>query len=197
MNGNYFANAIIFLISTLFGLYIFATLLRFLFGLVRADFYNPLSAALVKISNPLLLPLRRFIPGYRGFDWAALILLVALKFLEITLVGLMMGQTYRITGTLVWAIAELLALTLNVFIFSIIIEAMMSWFNPGSNPLTHLLYRLNYPLLNPTRRRLPPMSGFDLSPFVVIIVLQLFSLLIVAPILDFGRSLATGLSIIL
>lgn len=190
MTGHYFANAIIFLISTCFGIYIFALLMRFLLGLVRADFYNPISAALIKITNPLLLPLRRIIPGYGGFDWAALLLLIGLKFAEINLIGLVMGHSYKILGAIIWAIGDLLELTLNVFIFAIIIEAMMSWFNPGANQLSHLLYRLNYPFLNPTRKRLPSISGIDLSPFIVVIILQLFSLLVIDPIQDLGRSLA-------
>lgn len=190
--GGYFINAVAFLVSTLFGFFILAVLLRFLLGLVRADFYNPLSLTLLKITNPLLLPLRRIISGYYGFDWAALVLLLALQFLEISAIVLLKGQAYRVPGILLWSIAELLSLTVNVFIFSILIEALMSWFNPGHNPLTPLLYRLNYPLLNPARRRLSSTFGIDLSPFVVIVVLQLFSLLIVAPLLDLGHSLALG-----
>ncbi|CAK0739189.1 YggT family protein [Gammaproteobacteria bacterium] len=188
--GHYLGDAITFLISTLFGLFLFTVLLRLLLGWMRADFYNPLAQALVKITNPLVLPLRRLIPGYGGFDWASMIVLLALQFLEITLIGLAQGQSYWIIGTLVWSIAELLTLTLNLFIFSIIIEAMLSWFSPGPNPLIGLLYRLNYPLLNPVRRRLPSMSGLDLSPLVAIIILQLFSILIIAPLRDQGHILA-------
>jgi len=190
--SHYLSNAIVFLIGTLFGIFLFAVLLRLLLGWVRADFYNPLSLALIKVTDPLLLPLRRLIPGYGGFDWAAVILLMVLQFLEITLIGLAQGQIYRVVGTLVWSVAELLALTLNLFIFSIIIEAILSWFSPGHNPLVGLLYRLNYPLLNPVRRRLPSMSGLDLSPLVVILILQLLSILIIAPLQDLGHALSLG-----
>ena len=192
MGGHYVTDAIVFLVSTLFSLYITAVLLRLLLGWVRADFYNPISMILVKVTNPLLVPLRRVIPGYGGFDWAAAILLIALQFLELTVICFIVGQPHRMVGTLVWAIAELLALTLNVFLFSIIIEALLSWFNPGANPLERLLYRLNYPLLNPVRRRMPPLAGLDLSPLVVIIALQFLSLLLVAPLQGLGHDLALG-----
>ena len=68
MGGNYFVQAIVFLIQFVFGLYILAVLLRYLLASVRADFYNPLSQFIVKITNPLIKPLRRLIPGYLGID---------------------------------------------------------------------------------------------------------------------------------
>jgi len=190
--GGYFINALLFLISTIFGFYLFALLLRFLFGLVRADFYNPLSVALVKLTNPLLLPVRRVIPGYGGWDWAMIVTLFAVQFLEITILGLVQGRIYGFFGIIIWSIAELFGHTINIFIFSILIDALLSWIRPGPNPIEHLLYRLNYPLVNPVRRRMPFINGLDLSPFVVIIILQLISLLIIIPLQDLGRALALG-----
>lgn len=189
--GGYFINALLFLISTIFGFYLFALLLRFLFGLVRADFYNPLSVAVVKLTNPLLLPMRRLIPGYGGWDWAIILALLAVQFLEITILGLVQGRIYGFFGTIIWGIAELCGRTINIFIFSVLIDAILSWIHPGPTPIEHLLYRLNYPLINPIRRRMPS-GGLDLSPLVVIILLQLISLLLLTPLQDLGRALALG-----
>ena len=83
MNGQYFSNAGVFLASTLFGLYILAVMLRFLLQTVRADFYNPLVQVLVKITDPLLVPLRRLIPGMFGLDMAAVALLLVLQGVEL------------------------------------------------------------------------------------------------------------------
>lgn len=189
--GSYVNNAGAFLISTLFSMYILAVMLRFLLQLVRADFYNPLSQFLVKITNPPLKPLRRLIPGLGGIDLASIVLLLALKLLEIWL----LATLYRAglpgpAGLLVLALAQLLDLLINVYFFSILIQAILSWVNPSHyNPITTVLYQLNAPLLNPAQRLIPSMGGLDLSPVVVLIALQLASILLVAPLMALAQRL--------
>lgn len=193
MNGSYFSNAGVFLIQTVFGMYILAVLLRLLLQIVRADFYNPFSQFLVKITNPVLVPLRRVIPGLFGVDLAAVLLLLALQMAKLALIGLLINQGWNLGGLLLLAVADLLALLLNVFLFSILIQVILSWVRPGEyNPLTALLHHLNEPLLAPARRLLPPISGLDLSPIVVLVALQLASMLVGAPLSDLGRALALG-----
>ena len=189
MSSGYFSNAGVFLIQTLFHLYILVVLLRLLLQLVRADFYNPASQFLVKITNPVIVPLRRAIPGLFNIDIASVLLLLALKISELALVSLLIGQTWSIEGLLLLAVAELLGLLLNVFLFSILIQVVLSWIRPDDhNPLTALLYTLNEPLLAPARRLLPPIGGLDLSPIAVMVGLQLASMLVIAPL----RALALG-----
>ena len=184
----YVGNAATFLIETLFGLYILVVMLRLLFQLVRADFYNPLSQFVVKATNPPLRHLRRFIPGFRGIDLASVTLLVALQLIELSLVSLVLGVAPHPVGLVILSLAQLLQLAIYVFMFSIIIQVVISWVNPGAyNPVVSLLHSLNEPLLAPARRMIPPMSGLDLSPLVVIVGLQLALLLLVAPISDLGR----------
>jgi YggT family protein len=183
MGGNYFSDAGVFLVQTLFGLYIVAVMLRLLLQMVRASFYNPLSQFLVKVTNPTLVPLRRFIPGIAGFDVASLVLLVALQLLEMVLIALLLDQSLNIGGLLVLAIARLIALLINIFFFSILIQVILSWIKPGDySPISALIYSLNEPLLGQARRMLPPMAGFDLSPILVMIGLRLLSMLLVAPL---------------
>ncbi|MDP1708497.1 MAG: YggT family protein [Gammaproteobacteria bacterium] len=189
MSGGYFSNAGVFLIQTLFHLYILIVLLRLLLQLVRADFYNPLSQFLVKATNPVVVPLRRVIPGLLNIDLASVLLLLALKMTELVLLGLLAGHSWNIGSLLLVSVAELLGLLFHVFLFSILIQVILSWIRPGEhNPLTALLHSLNEPLLAPARRMVPPMGGLDLSPIVVLIALQLASMLIVAPL----RALALG-----
>ncbi|MFA7095699.1 MAG: YggT family protein [Gammaproteobacteria bacterium] len=191
MGGGYVGNALVFLIQTLFSLYILAVLLRFLLQLVRADFYNPLVQVLVKITNPPLKPLRRVIPGLAGIDMAAIVLMLGLQLVALVLVAAIIGFAPSLPGLLIMAVAELLALVLNVYLFSIIIQAILSWINPGAyNPFTAVLYRLNEPILGPARRLLPPIGGLDLSPILVLIGIQLAKMLVYAPLMDFGRGLA-------
>ncbi|RKZ37744.1 MAG: YggT family protein [Gammaproteobacteria bacterium] len=190
MGGPYVGNALTFLTSTIIGLYILIVMLRFLFQLVRADFYNPVSQFLVKATNLPLKPMRRVIPGYGGIDLAAVALLLALQLLELWLRYWLQGHSPQVSGLAVLAVAELLSLAKNVFLFSILIQVVLSWVNPGiHNPVTNLLYSLNEPLLAPARRLVPPISGMDLSPIVVLIGLQLLAILPIAILSDIGKGL--------
>ena len=191
--GGYGTNAIGFLIQTIFGLYLVAVMLRVLLQVVRADFYNPVCQFLVKVTNPPLVPLRRIIPGFMGIDFAAIVLMIAIKALEIFLLVLIKDMSITISGLIIISIAELLRLLINVYFFAILIQVVISWVNPGTyNPAVSLLYSINEPLLRRARRIIPPVSGFDLSPIVVIILLQLISILLIQPIADLGQGLAVG-----
>ncbi len=191
--GNYAGNAGVFLIQTLFGLYLVAVMLRFLLQMSRADFYNPVSQFLVKVTNPPLIPMRRVIPGFIGIDMAAVVLLIVIQAVELVLVGLVQGFSLGIAGLIVLTVAELFNLLLNIYFFTILIQVILSWVNPGGyNPAVALLYSLNEPILSRARRMIPPISGFDLSPIVVFIGIQLVKMLLVAPIADVGKRLAFG-----
>ncbi len=186
----YFSDAGSYLVGVVFGFYILAVLLRFLFQMVRADFYNPLSQAVVKITNPPLRLLRRYIPGYRGVDVPALLLMLALKMLELWLTLAMAGHAAALPGLVLLALAELAKLVLYVFMIAILIEVVLSWVSPGAyNPLTQLLYSLTRPLLAPARRLIPPLAGLDLSPLAVVVALQIALLLLIAPLRDFSYTL--------
>ncbi len=190
MGGNYVGNAATFLVDTVFGLYILIVLLRLLLQWVQADFYNPLSQFIVRATQPVLRPLRRVVPGYAGIDLASVALLVGLQFVALWLSSAFLGYSARPAGLLVLTVAELLSLTTKVFLFSILIEVVLSWVNPGArNPIIAVLHSLNRPLLGPARRLLPPMGGLDLSPLVVLVVLQLVTILLVAPMRDAAKAL--------
>lgn len=190
MESGYLSNAGDFLISTLFGFYIICVLLRFLFQYFRADFYNPISQFLITVTNPLLRPLRRWIPGTRGVDWSAVVLLVILKALEIWIIYAIHGYVPHPAGLLVLTIGELLSLLMYVFLISIFVVVILSWIAPSTyNPAMSLLISLTEPVLRPARRLVPPIGGLDLSPIVVLVLLQLSLMLIVAPLLDLGRQL--------
>jgi len=188
MGGSYVGNAATFLIETIFGLYILIVMLRFLLQWARADFYNPVSQFIVKATQPALKPLRKIIPGIGGLDAAALVFMIILKLVELWLVTGLLGLSPQIGGLVILSIADLLGLLINVFIFSILIQVIISWVNPGMhNPMMGLLHSLTEPLLGPARRVIPPISGLDLSPIVVIIILQLTSMLAVSPLRGLAR----------
>lgn len=161
----------IFLIDTLFSLYIGAIILRFLLAWVRASFYNPLSQFLVKITNPVLIPLRRVIPAAGKIDTSAIVLALALTMLKLTLLD-MLGY---IGGNIVLgSVLDLLKTVIHIYIFALIVQAVMSWVgNSHGNPLADLLHSLTEPLLRPIRQFVPVIGMIDLSPMVALLLLYI------------------------
>lgn len=192
MGGPYITEAVLFLIDIVLGLYLLAVLLRFLLQRIRADYYNPVSQLLVTITNPVLRPMRRFIPGYLGIDWSSILLLFFIQGVEICLFTLLRaGYIPSAGGLVVMTLAHLLKLTVYLYTFLILIQVVLSWVNPGAyNPVTVLMYQLTEPLLRPVRGAIPPSGGFDWSPLVVLIGLNLILILVVSPLLDWGNYLA-------
>lgn len=183
MGNSYLLNPIEFLINTLFGLYILIVMVRFLLQQVRADFYNPISQFVVKLTNPPLKPLRRIIPGWGGIDIASLLLMLLLQLVSLGLILLLRGQAIPPLGLLFWSLSELVALVFNVYLGAILIQAIISWVNPGGyNPVVGILHSITEPLLRPARRLLPPVSGIDLSPLLVLLVLQVAKMLVIPPL---------------
>lgn len=190
METGYIAASANFLIGALFGLYILAVMLRLLLQWVRADFYNPISQFIVRITNPTVIPLRRIIPSVGRVDTGSVILLLVLQAIELVLSYIVAGHTFTAAGVAVGTAAGLLGLLLNIFIFSILIQAVFSWIGPGTyNPLTSLLHYLTTPVLAPIQRLIPPVAGIDLSPLFAVIGLQLMQILLVAPIADLSHGL--------
>jgi YggT family protein len=190
--GSYAGNAGVFLVQTLFGLYTGAVMIRFLLALARADFYNPISQFLVKVTNPPIVPLRRIIPSFGGVDMASIFLMLSLQVGELLLVFALKGFSVHPLGLFVLSIGGLLSLLLQIYFVTILIQVVLSWVAPsGHNPAILLLYNLNEPLLRRARRILPAMHGFDFSPILVMILLQLLTIVLIAPINDLGMNLST------
>jgi YggT family protein len=168
-----------FLIGTLFSLYIILVMVRLLLAMVRADFYNPLSQAVVKLTNPPLLPLRRVIPPIGKLDTAAVVLLLVLQIVEVWLLAWIGGLSPSLIAVLYISVIKLVRLVIYVYIAALIIQAILSWVSPGGygNPVAALLHSLTEPLLRPLRRVIPPVGMLDLTPLVALI--GLYALLIV------------------
>ena len=170
--------ALVFVINTVFGLYTAMVLLRFLMQQVRADFYNPLAQAVVKLTNPLLAPLRRVIRPWGKLDAAAIVLMLVVQFVNVLLVVWVAGTLYTWGYIAYWTVLKLVFILVNLYFFTILLEAVLSWFGQGRSPIDGMLRPLNAPLLGPARRLLPPVSGLDLSPLLVMLLLQVINLLL-------------------
>jgi len=179
-------NPFVFLINILLDLYIIVLMLRFILQQVRADFYNPLSQFIVKVTAPVLNPARRLIPSVGGIDAATIIVIVLFIIIKNFIVLLLSGYTPSLITLLLMGINDFITLALNIFIFAIIIQAILSWINPDPyNPVAGVLFSITRPVLQPVRRWIKPIEGLDLSPlfaviglmFIKLVVNYLFSLL--------------------
>jgi YGGT family. len=166
-------NGVIFLVNALLDLALSVMLLRVLLQLARADFYNPISQLVWRITQPVTRPLQRLIPRWRTLDLAGTLLLYLLALIYIQVIASLWGFSPGLVTTLVQALFKLISLTLNLYTLSLFAQAILSWVGPGvSNPAANVLWSLNEPLLRPVRSVLPTIGGLDLSPIPVMLVLQ-------------------------
>lgn len=182
------SNALEFLLSTLLGLYTLALMLRFYLQLTGAPFQNPFSQAMIALTNPLILPLRKIIPGWQGLDLSSLFAAFLVQWALMFALLLLHDFPISLAGSNVWivlmaqALVGVIKTSLDVFLYAIILQAILSWVNPY-NMMTPVLDALTRPILKPIRKRLPLVGGnLDLSPLVALILLQLLNMLLVLPL---------------
>ena len=192
MSGDYFTQATIFLVELFFDVFIIALLLRYLLTKAHADSFNPLSGLITKVTNPLLKPLRRKISGYIGVDWSSVVALLLVQALEVTLVELIMsGEMLAFSGLIILTVAHLLKTILYIYLFIVIVQVIISWINPDAyNPITMIMYQLSEPILRPVRRTIPSAGGFDFSPLIILVIINLLMILLISPLMDVGHKLA-------
>jgi YggT family protein len=188
------AQALVFLVDTLGTLLIVALLLRFWLQAARAPFNNPLSGLLASVTNWGVKPLRRMVPGLWGLDLATLLLAwlvalalnIVLSLIEPRLVLEFAGRagpgsadfSASVGLSAIAALVQLVRLFIYMMIGALIVQMLLSWVNPHS-PLAPLLDLLLRPFLKPLQARIRPVSGFDLSPLVLLILCQLALILVV------------------
>ena len=168
------------IIQTLGTLYLLVVILRFLLQLARADFYNPISQFAVKATNPVLIPLRKVIPGIYGIDLASVVLALLLNLLLTEASALVVyGQLINPLSALIWSAVGLLSLTVSIFFWGLLIMVIASWLvPPGGNPALDLLHQLVEPIVAPIRRIMPDMGGIDISPIFAFLALNIVRVLI-------------------
>jgi len=173
-----FNEIFVYLLQTLLSLYLVAMLLRFLLQLVRADFYNPISQFLVRITNPLVVPARKVVPGVGGIDIASLLLALLLQLAGI--VALLLVNGLGLPGLpllLVWSCLGVVGLLVNIYFFAILAMIILSWVAAGSrHPAIFLLYQITEPVMAPFRKALPSMGGLDFSPILVFILINVIQI---------------------
>lgn len=168
---NNFASALVFVVSSLAQLYLFVLLIRLLLPWLGADFRNPLAQGVLKITSPLVVPLRRVIPPIGRIDTATLLVTFAILYATIFLILSIQQIQASFAQIAVSALVYLPLLTLRLYTFLIIVRVVLSWVSTGGyNPAVAIIYTLTDPVLRPIRRIIPVMGGFDLSPIFAIIL---------------------------
>ena len=171
--------ALLFILNALITLVVIAFLLRVLMPLVRADFRNPIGEAVIAITNPLVLPLRKLLPAGKRFDPAALVALLLVQLAGTALLRAVAGAAFHPAGILIGGFFELLQTVLQFYFVAVLLYALLSWFGGGGyNPAAQILGRLVEPLLAPIRRVVPPLGGLDLSALFLLIALQALQILL-------------------
>lgn len=174
-----YTGALIYLISTITDLYVAAILLRLLLQWVRADFYNPLSQFLIKVTNPVLVPARRIIPSIGKLDTASVVIMLLLELLQLVAISLISQTDFGFQFLLLFAMRKLLVTLLITYFVLIIARVLVSWIaNQSRHPLIPLIYQLTEPVLRPFNKLLPPVGGIDLSPLFALIALRVLLLLL-------------------
>ncbi|MDE1515959.1 MULTISPECIES: YggT family protein [Vibrio] len=173
-------NSMSFLINTLFDLYIMVVILRIWLQAARADFYNPFSQFIVKVTQPVVGPLRRMIPSLGSIDLATVLfayLLCVLKYVALVLIA-SSGAVSFSADFLYLGLLSLIKAAGGLLFWVLLIRAILSWVSQGRSPIEYVFHQLTEPMLAPIRRILPAMGGFDFSVLVLFIALQFANFLI-------------------
>jgi YggT family protein len=154
-------------------LLLFVVMLRGVLHASRVNFYNPLSQLIVRLTNPMLAPLRGALPAKGRIDWAALVLAVLLQSLILVGIALVAGERWALPGfttVVIWGVIGVFALLVNLYFFVLIAMIIVSWVAPGSrHPAIELIWQISEPVMAPLRSLLPNMGGIDFSPILVFI----------------------------
>jgi YggT family protein len=165
--------AIIFIVESLLSIALFVVLARLLLQWTRADFRNPLCQAVVKLSNPLILPLRRVLPPIGKIDTASVLAVILVAAVDVGAIFALHGVT--LPGPLVWVravLTEIARTLLWTYLYAIFLYALLSLIAPGGySPLQSVLSSLCEPVLRPIRRFIPTVAGLDLSPLWATLIL--------------------------
>lgn len=178
--GSQLGNTGIMLANTLINLYLFALMLRFLLHASRADYYNPISQAVVRVTSPLVAPVQRLVPPAGPIDIATLLVALIFKALGIGIICMILFGALPIGLLLTAALAGVVNALLKIYFFALIIMIILSWVAPQSgHPGALLVFQITEPIMAPVRRIVPSIGMIDLSPIVVFLLISVLDSLVV------------------
>lgn len=184
-------NALLFLIDSLFNLYLFILVTRLILVWVRTDYFNPVTQFVVKMTDLIVRPLRRIVPNIGQLETATMIWILVIECVKFLFIALITLGMPNLLGLPILAFADMLALIIQVFTYAIILQVILSFAQPMS-PLMMIVSRFTSPIMQPLQRLIPPMGGFDLTPIPALIILQLLNIVLVSPLISMGQGISLG-----
>lgn len=178
------ASAGAYLVQTFFGLYVILLMLRFLMQVSRVDYYNPISQAIVKITDPAIRPLQPVLPAFRGINLATLAVAFVVQLIAVMLIMMFSNGPIFHPLYIAWVLVGLFSLIFDIYFFALIIMVIASWIAPYStHPALVLINQLVEPICAPARKIVPPMGGIDFSIILVFVFITIVDqILIIEPL---------------
>ena len=183
--------ALLFLINTLFDLYLFVLIVRIILIYVRSNYFDPVTQFITKLTDFIIKPIRRYIPNIRNIETASIVLALVLEIIKFLLISIFSFGFPNILGLIILAIGDLIKITLETFFYAILFQAILSWLQPAA-AINRTLMQFTSPIMRPFLRLIPPIGGVDISPIPALILLQLLIIVVVNPIMALGLGVAFG-----
>lgn len=186
-----FLASILYLINVVFDIYTIILIIRLVLAWVGADSNHRLIQAIITVTSPVVRPLKKFLPDKFDIEFSTLvviILLQAIKWLLIFVLSPGFGVP-NIIGVLIVAVSSSLSLLLQVLFYAILLQFILSLIQPNA-PFYRELSRFTSPALRPVQKLVPPISGIDISPIIVCVIIQLINMVVVTSLMAVGTSIA-------
>lgn len=180
---------LLFLIETLFNIYLFVLIIRVILSWVNADYYHPVTQFIVKCTNFLIKPLRNYIPNYRDIELSTLLAIFVLEVIKFLLLAFLTFGMPNIFGLIILVLGDMLKLFVLTFFYALLLQFIISWVQPNS-PANLVLQKFNAPVLAPFQRIIPIIQGFDFSFIPAMIILQLINFVVISRIMALGLGIA-------
>ncbi|MCD6055887.1 MAG: hypothetical protein K0R12_849 [Gammaproteobacteria bacterium] len=191
---NAFYNMLSFLVQAIFDFYTILLLIRILLEMAGVNYQNVGVKFLLRITDPILKPLSKIIPKFKGINLAGILVLFVIGMLKLfILIMIRLDLRPNPLGLLLWTLGELLNLLINLYFYAILIRVVLHWVLPQTqNPAAEIINRLTNPVLKPFQRVIPPIANVDISPLVAMVCLQGAAILFVQFITAYGNVLSLG-----
>lgn len=184
--------SLLFLINTLFDVYSFILIVRIFLVYSGAHYFDPITQFVTRFTNFIIKPMKRIFPNYHRIELASIILIFTLEIVKFLLLAfLLRAYLPPFISIVILACGDFLKLILLTLFYAILLQAILSWIQPYSL-LSQSLFYITSPVLRPIQRYIPPLGGFDLSPLIALLVLQLLIILLASPLIAEGLNRAGG-----
>lgn len=184
-------DALLFLITTVFELYLFILVIRVLLAYAGANYFDPMTQFIIRCTDFIVKPLRRIIPNIRRVEVSTVTLIIALEILKRFIISSLSMPELTLPGICVIALADTIRIFLQTLLYAIILQAIISWVQANS-PVSFILDKITAPIMRPIQRVCPAVGGMDISPIPAIIILQLLIILIANPLAQAGYGVSLG-----